>query len=502
MNRKELIDVFDRELQGVENYIRFEGERNPCHIKLGEREFYVYVKNISPAYLGNDNVLRAQMTGVDSLKRIKKMDALFVMLGYDENNDVYATWNPYILKQRIGTASSPSMYSRLDLHKEVSKYGEIRKKTLNNDAEVIVIPRKKICEYLMNLDFYFHDLTYVAIGSKKRPDANAAYRELISLQNIRSYAKYLGKTNFFKDDIEFYCSAIDTLIRGNYFSRYRKLFLQYDSIDDYQKAADAFLIIEEIKTLDVKNNFVFSFSLKEYIKFLQCRDDDDDEFNPKGNEFKIAQSVDSQLIDWETSYEDQKGRLTKLKNPAMLKIIRPYLYSDYPALQSAFLAVEDFYGEKYATTMDPKDWNILFKSIDWRFIDENGNEKTMADSVKDNVHGQYEGNSNANPNTKRRSKKAKLIITFPDGTVINETCVSKTFTKFVQKVGVEAVRSLNIEWLGDNIVTPVINEQYRNGMKKVASGLYLNTASNTQKKYEQILDIKEGLDLNFKIDRL
>jgi hypothetical protein len=80
--------------------------------------------------------------------------------------------------------------------------------------------------------------------------------------------------------------------------------------------------------------------------------------------------------------------------------------------------------------------------------------------------------------------------------------VSKTFTKFVQKVGVEAVRSLNIEWLGDNIVTPVINEQYRNGMKKVASGLYLNTASNTQKKYEQILDIKEGLDLNFKIDRL
>lgn len=108
----ELLNIFIAEMNTSATFKFIDEAKNPCHIMFEGVEYYIYIKNLSSAYFSNPDVSRAQLTGVDTLLPIKESDALFILLGYDSDNHVYAAWNPHVAKQRIGTASSPSLYSR------------------------------------------------------------------------------------------------------------------------------------------------------------------------------------------------------------------------------------------------------------------------------------------------------------------------------------------------------------------------------------------------------
>ncbi len=181
LTSNELIRTFEREMQGVKNYSHLDDRINPCHVKLNNVEYYVYVKNLSPAYFHNKDVSRAQLTDIESLHEIKKSDAIFIFLGYDAENDVYATWNPYMVKQRIGTAASPSLYSRFSWQHEAALKSEFIKNKLKNDCIVLLFPRKLILQYMANIDMFFPDKSkYVAIGSKRRKKVNVSNSGLLS----------------------------------------------------------------------------------------------------------------------------------------------------------------------------------------------------------------------------------------------------------------------------------------------------------------------------------
>ena len=99
---KVLREIFEESIKDSGTYKRLDdGLKNPAHIIFNGVECYVYIKNLSYAYLGNPDVWRAQLTGVDVLNEIKESPAMFILLGYDSDNDVYATWNPHQVKQRI-----------------------------------------------------------------------------------------------------------------------------------------------------------------------------------------------------------------------------------------------------------------------------------------------------------------------------------------------------------------------------------------------------------------
>ena len=91
LSGKVLMEIFEQAFKDSATYKRLDSERsNPGHIMFNGEEYYVYIKNLSPAYFDNPDVWRAQMTGIDALKEIKESDATFVLLGFDSDNDVYA----------------------------------------------------------------------------------------------------------------------------------------------------------------------------------------------------------------------------------------------------------------------------------------------------------------------------------------------------------------------------------------------------------------------------
>lgn len=150
IDRKKLIDIFMSQMAKSATFQHISG-KNPCLIRLEGVEYYVYIKNLSSAHFDNPNVWRAQLTGVDALHEIKEADALFVLLGYDSEREVYATWNPYKTKQRIGTAKSPSFYSRLSLQKAVSEGGGFHKEILKNEGEVLLFQRDDLLTFMTHI---------------------------------------------------------------------------------------------------------------------------------------------------------------------------------------------------------------------------------------------------------------------------------------------------------------------------------------------------------------
>ena len=119
---------------------------NPMYVMYGGDLIYVYIKNLTPAQLSNDNpdIWRAQLSSHKDFEDVLKSDYLFIFLGYDAENDVYATWNPYWTKQRLNNANNVSFYSRYSMQQEAADAQEIISLDLNNNGKVVVFPRKRL----------------------------------------------------------------------------------------------------------------------------------------------------------------------------------------------------------------------------------------------------------------------------------------------------------------------------------------------------------------------
>ncbi len=148
---KELRSLLDEILSNSATYKRLSDLINPCLIALDGVEYYIYIKNITPTAFPNANpeVIRVQLPRRDIFNPIKNSDTPFVFLGYDADNDVYATWNPYWAKQRLNVVENVSFYSRLNAQKEARETLQFQRHPLSNDGEVITFPREKIAYYLM-----------------------------------------------------------------------------------------------------------------------------------------------------------------------------------------------------------------------------------------------------------------------------------------------------------------------------------------------------------------
>ena len=402
---KVLREIFEESIKDSGTYKRLDdGLKNPAHIIFNGVECYVYIKNLSYAYLGNPDVWRAQLTGVDVLNEIKESPAMFILLGYDSDNDVYATWNPHQVKQRIGTASSPSLYSRLSLQQEVGRTGEIKSMVLNNDLEVLVFPNGRLVDVLSNLDQFFPDTSdYVAMGSKRRSEANAAYKELTNTKKLDEYAKFLLKAGVLPTEVERLCQALKRLFNSNLISLHRKVFLAHDSLEDYHDALVEFFNLDDVVEFKEKWGNIFPAVFSSYIGFLQHskiseyeepEENEEDEYIEDEIEDEVSEDGSDEQAnfakDWEKAYEDEHGNLTKLMNPELLKMLRPYLDTDYPSLPPCYNIIGDFYAGRYPK-MQLKDWGRLFNGIEWDKCNEDGIIPEEIKTGKKKSHGNYIG---------------------------------------------------------------------------------------------------------------
>ena len=106
------------------------------------------------------------------------------------------------------------------------------------------------------------------------------------------------------------------------------------------------------------------------------------------------------------------------------------------------------------------------------------------------------------PKVPNQSGASVFKVTYPDGRLEIYESFLESFIHFVQDVGPERIKDLNIIVLGTNIITnhSGINNKYQKLYKPVGYDLYLNTSPGTQKKYEIMTYISQVLNLGIRIE--
>ena len=102
----------------------------------------------------------------------------------------------------------------------------------------------------------------------------------------------------------------------------------------------------------------------------------------------------------------------------------------------------------------------------------------------------------------RVNPKTILRVTFPDGTVIEDSKAKITFTKTIQKIGLMRVRNLGIAFCGVPIVSNTLDKKYGRAQVPVEGGLYVMTHSSTHDKKKQLDKIATTLGLELKVEEV
>ncbi len=145
---KDLKIKFVETLGKIERFSYEEG--NPFLIKIGNAQYYIFLKNLSSAYFKNSpDITRVQLPKSEHFSKIFKENIPFIILGYDNVTDTIVSWNPKKIKVRLNAKSNISLYSRYSLHKQVNE-NEFKFGYLANGEKIILFKRS-------NLGNFFND---------------------------------------------------------------------------------------------------------------------------------------------------------------------------------------------------------------------------------------------------------------------------------------------------------------------------------------------------------
>lgn len=102
------------------------------------------------------------------------------------------------------------------------------------------------------------------------------------------------------------------------------------------------------------------------------------------------------------------------------------------------------------------------------------------------------------------SSRYILSVEYPDGRVFRSNLVWETLVDVIKFADPKKVIDLNIVCMGDNLVSPRLNEnsRYRSAQKEVCDGLYVCTYSSTDTKLNQIRKISKRLHLGLKVEKI
>jgi hypothetical protein len=152
---KELKIKFVETLSDINGFSYEDG--NPFLIKIYEKQFFIFLKNLSPAYFKNSpDVTRVQLPFSDHFDKIFKANIPFVILGYDVDNDTVVCWNTSKIKERLNAKSNVSLYSRNSLQSDIKK-NEIKTGFLSNGEKIILFRREDLQLFFEKLPALFEE---------------------------------------------------------------------------------------------------------------------------------------------------------------------------------------------------------------------------------------------------------------------------------------------------------------------------------------------------------
>ena len=94
-----------------------------------------------------------------------------------------------------------------------------------------------------------------------------------------------------------------------------------------------------------------------------------------------------------------------------------------------------------------------------------------------------------------RSKRKLLQVTFPSGKTICYANVTDTMIAVLCEIGSERFQDISLEMCHLPLLSKEIYPKYREWMKPVCDGWYVNAQSNTDQKYLQLTSISDSLGL-------
>ena len=99
-----------------------------------------------------------------------------------------------------------------------------------------------------------------------------------------------------------------------------------------------------------------------------------------------------------------------------------------------------------------------------------------------------------------RARRKLLRVTFPNGKVLCYKSTTDTMIATMQELGDEVIANIKLQSCHLPLLSKEIYPKYKEWMKPVCNGWYLNTQSNSDTKFLQLNAINEQLSLGLKIE--
>jgi hypothetical protein len=307
-------------------------EGNPFLIKIGRVKYYIFLKNLSPAYFKNSpDVTRVQLPYSDHFSKIFKANIPFIIFGYDVDTDTVVTWNPLKIRERLNAKSNVSLYSRLSLQEDV-KADEFKLGFLSNNEKIVLFKRANLKRFFNVSSQLFADessiksfIQYDEIDSTSDIDNYKIWlQKKYSAKSVKGYTYGLNK--IYSDLKEISALKCNSLFEIQNPEILKNLYDRWYSVKDY-KDHDK-----------VKGKYMYSNAFKRYIAFREHQQ----RVAPN------AAAMNQVSFDPEITYSHKD-----LIDKEIHELILPFLKKNQ--VLHAVEIVSKHYGNKYEN-MEFKDW--------------------------------------------------------------------------------------------------------------------------------------------------
>lgn len=99
-----------------------------------------------------------------------------------------------------------------------------------------------------------------------------------------------------------------------------------------------------------------------------------------------------------------------------------------------------------------------------------------------------------------RAKNLMLRVTFPNGKIFCYRNATDTFLDVLREIGIEQLQNVKLDVCYLPIFGKEIYPKFKDCMKPLCDGWYVNTQSDTSQKYMQLSSIKQQLNLDIKLE--
>ena len=489
LSSSDLVLTFLSNVNGQD--VRYINGNNPFTIKIDGEDAFIFIKNLSPARLSNNNpdIWRIQLPMKDEFERIKKSATLFLLFGYDAENRVYTTWNPYWCKQRLNVGKSVSLYSRLSLQKRVAESGNIEKLELNNDGDVVCIPASQIYKYIKTIKEYYPEETiFIAKGSsiqKRIQDMSVAlFQAFLDNMSSNEFSNFLRDGGMSKKSIGDYSRYIKFVKESGYIEKYKANFLKYNSLDAYKDAIREFIHKDGIAEIDKKWHGYIRAALNHYHRYLMTIKQNIQTMVPvpEATQPDLFSTTPEETIN---EYKiDGYGKLTEL-HESVINILYPYIKDEeYPDYETMIDIANEKYPDSITEVMTPVDWIKLFDNTKWRVIKDKSSHSKKESTGK----------------TRTRRPNLGIKVTESDGTVIQKNTPLETYVFMIEKSFPDLIEEIDFG-------RPVISKEKfpdfpgsKRSQQQIAGGFFLSTNFNARDKARILQKISDELDLGWNIE--